>query len=1074
MDDWQLIESYARERSETAFRTLVERHAGLVYASALRQVHDAQLAQDVAQAVFILLARKADSLRHGTVLPGWLFQTTRFVAARARRSEQRRQRREQQAFDMQLLNSTDEAWQRMAPVIDEALAQLSQADRDAILLRYVEGRSLCEVSASLGVTEEAAKKRVARAVDKLRQSLGRDGVAISTAAVGAALTCHAAAAAPATVVASLSANALAATSASGAAAALVSDTLAAWRWIKLKSLAGAGLSVVVIVAFLIVTLNREAESSATVRAKRSPVGAGATGSATPRQPTPVVKPAANGPQADPNLKLLRLRVVDVDSGEGISNAPVLLSVWRNQTIENHWDLATDAAGLCAVAYAPDAGRIDVGVLANWWAARYATWPSEGLSGFPAAYELRLARVTNALGGFIRDPQGRPLGHVQINFQGHDAGDNANRERPRERFGFVDKVPATQTDENGHWSLAFIPPAHRGFQIDAQHPAFADTALISSPAQQGLKEIESQELKQLWAGRLVSTMNVAFTLSGTIVDEQNTPIAGARIQQHQESEVFTTDVAGNFRVSRLKQGSWPFTVTADGFAPLRTNALISAETKPMRVSLQPGAVLRVRVIDDDGLEVPDAEVGMEQWGENRYDIRWREKTDFNGRIEWRSAPRDVELELFARKDGFCYTRDIKVKADGEEHTLTIQHTLDVYGRVVDGETGRAIRDFKALPSYGASDRFSDSGLRWFAGVRGTNGMFKLSFVEKQFPWYLRLTADGYDDWTSEPLTNRLQVVLDIAMRRSRPEDSVRGVVLLPDGALAAGVQVALLTFEHNVTLRNHCFDGNQRWLAMTDERGEFSLPANRLAHSVAAVGTAGYAHLRVRDAQEAVTLRLRPWGRVEGTVDESAAALGASEVRLYDPAAENYQGRVSLLNSYFVKPDARRHFVFESVPPGDFSVFVNSANGIPFHHQTPVVVEPGQTTTVIIREWPGTRIIGRFIPPPDRAVSWRKDFILAHLYADLPQASALIGNGPANERPMRELEFWTSPAGREHIDTPRVYSALVRDDGSFLSLENLPPGKYRFTTVFKSCSATCPITVSEEQPKEMTLGEIPLR
>ncbi len=87
---------------------------------------------------------------------------------------------------------------------------------------------------------------------------------------------------------------------------------------------------------------------------------------------------------------------------------------------------------------------------------------------------------------------------------------------------------------------------------------------------------------------------------------------------------------------------------------------------------------------------------------------------------------------------------------------------------------------------------------------------------------------------------------------------------------------------------------------------------------------------------------------------------------------------------------------------------------------------------------------------------------------------MIGNGPANERPMRELEFWTSPAGREHIDTPRVYSALVRDDGSFLSLENLPPGKYRFTTVFKSCSATCPITVSEEQPKEMTLGEIPLR
>ena len=114
-----------------------------------------------------------------------------------------------------------------------------------------------------------------------------------------------------------------------------------------------------------------------------------------------------------------------------------------------------------------------------------------------------------------------------------------------------------------------------------------------------------------------------------------------------------------------------------------------------------------------------------------------------------------------------------------------------------------------------------------------------------------------------------------------------------------------------------------------------------------------------------------------------------------------------------------------------------------------------------------------MPPPGQMISWQKDLIASQLYADLPQASALIGNDPANERPMRELEFWTSPAGREHINTPRVYSALIRDNGSFVSLENLPPGKYRFTTMFKGCSATRHITVSDEQPKEMNLGEIAL-
>src|SRR6185503_2302591 len=124
-------------------------------------------------------------------------------------------------------------------------------------------------------------------------------------------------------------------------------------------------------------------------------------------------------------------------------------------------------------------------------------------------------------------------------------------------------------------------------------------------------------------------------------------------------------------------------------------------------------------------------------------------------------------------------------------------------------------------------------------------------------------------------------------------------------------------------------------------------------------------------------------------------------------------------------------------------------------------EPGQTTSVVIREWPGTRITGKFVPPPDRTISWQKELIASQLYAELPQASPLIGNGPASERLMRELEFWTSPAGREHVNTPRVYSALVRDDGSFISLENLPPGKYRFTTVFKDWSVTRNIVVSEE-------------
>ena len=100
MEDWQLLEDYVRRGSESAFRSLVSRHLGLVYAAAFRQVNDSGLAEEVSQAVFILLARKARSLPRRTILAGWLFRTTRFVASRALRSEVRRQRREQQAVDM--------------------------------------------------------------------------------------------------------------------------------------------------------------------------------------------------------------------------------------------------------------------------------------------------------------------------------------------------------------------------------------------------------------------------------------------------------------------------------------------------------------------------------------------------------------------------------------------------------------------------------------------------------------------------------------------------------------------------------------------------------------------------------------------------------------------------------------------------------------------------------------------------------------------------------------------------------------------------------------------------------------
>jgi RNA polymerase sigma factor (sigma-70 family) len=253
-DDVELVREYARHGSEEAFATLVSRYVNLVYSVALRQLRDADLAEEATQAAFIILARKAGSLGPKTVVSAWLCRTAQYVAARALRTQHRRQSREQEVYVQSLLNQDEpdtSPWPGIAPLLDLAMAGLGEKDHSAIVLRYFEGKDLKQVGAALGVSENAAKTRVSRAVEKLRRFFVKRGIPVSAAIIAAAISANAVQAAPVTLAKSATAMAMTkGAMASGSTLTLIKGALKIMAWTKAKTAVVVGVLAVLTIGIV--------------------------------------------------------------------------------------------------------------------------------------------------------------------------------------------------------------------------------------------------------------------------------------------------------------------------------------------------------------------------------------------------------------------------------------------------------------------------------------------------------------------------------------------------------------------------------------------------------------------------------------------------------------------------------------------------------------------------------------------------------------------------------------------------------------------------------------------------------
>jgi RNA polymerase sigma factor (sigma-70 family) len=1041
--DWELLQDYVQTRSEAAFAELVRRHIDWVYSVAVRRVYEPQLAEDVVQAVFALLARKASSLRPGTTLAGWLFRSTCFVGKCCLRAERRRKNREQTASAMMTTGEDDHPeprWEQLEPHLDQAVAALNTADRSAVLLRFYQKKSFSEVGRQLGISEEAAKKRVSRTVDRLRGILTRRGASLGVAALAGLLVEKAVQAAPI----HLSASVVKASQVGSSAALpqLAHDTLNAWRWVTLRQSFLVGVSAVVLVLFWNGFGGSKLVQQNGWQLRRTQLSVAAS-----RSSNSAVAATEMNLNALSDAPKFLFRAIAADTGKGIQVAWVPVSYVADGEWTRREDLVTDTNGFCGVPLPRGKlSRLDVGVLQDGFVEKFYTWRDDSGVPLPLVYVLRLERAV-AVGGHVQDSSGLAISNAQVGFSFYGTGDATFREPAAERLGFVgEPVTASKTDAQGNWRCALTPPGYTDFSIVVQHPSYVERTFAAQTTTESVTG--GVRMNDLLNGKSVMILDPGFQLRGFVLDDAGNPLSGARVSSmnnlnfRQDGE--KTEANGAFCINSLARGTAQISAWAKGFAPALQSVQVTANSREVVFRLNRGNRVPIRITDQDGTGIPGAGATVDL--PISHNAQFNVTTDPKGRAVFEGIPTNALGGLFCHigAKGYFYLRDVKLDPGQGESRIQLIKSLHVSGTVVDADTGEAVMDFKAIPCRGEDS----SGYDLSETKHGLVGAYTVDFSEPGPPFRVRVEAEGYEPAMSPCMADYpSQQEQNFQLRRKSKGRAICGRVLLPGGQPAANTQVALLTFEQGATLYHGTFKRNDgSILTTTDAQGEFKFDPDPQAHTlVAADPSNGFGLLRLHTSTQPFEVQLQPWGRLEGRVMLSGRPAPHEQVFINFELPAYRSVRDGLYAaSDFTTTDADGHFGCELVRPGDVTLFLSQGSGRPLSHQTVAEVHCGETSQVQIGG-DGRLVTGKFVMSDGRKVDWTTQLMIGSLATNLKT--------PATQPPPDSHDFAARVKLLEFFDQSKEWRAYERAAGSFplqvaadgsFTADSIPPGAYRLT------------------------------
>ncbi len=676
MNETELLEAFKKQRSEEAFAELVRRYAGLVYSVAKRRLANVPLAEDVTQIVFIRFAKTPPNVRTHGELAAWLHRTTLNVAIDVWRSETRRRNREQQAVVME--PATHSAWDDISPNLDEAVNQLSDEDRQAVLLRFFGKKTMREVGTALGVSEAAAKMRVSRAVERLRTRLGVGGAVCTAAALGALLLEHSVEAAPLQLVSRLAAMRLPKLAGAATGGGLL---LALLRLSKFKLVVGGAVVAIIgmVTAHLVRSLNPPVSVAASQESTDPSAEANANGSAPEGMNSldSSVVPALRPPK-------ILLHVLDAETGFGLPQARIHFVYFGAGGQEEIHDTLADENGDAPLARPNDSTKDSS---PNVFVAAEGHVPKL-VSPATNDYTVRLD-AGMAVSGFVVDERDNPLPGVAIYVE------TASSKQPE---NFVFQAFPVTNHEDGSWTCSYIPKEDYTDQIP----------LLLEKTGYGAT-YRSIPWPKINSSNVILVMNSGETVTGRITDQQDHPIANARIKvlardlvrrqstYTDRDGVFTlsemtdewtsktqrleTNATGQLTIRGLdpaKSLKRPvilpgmedvnIVVQADGFAPEMKTIQLTNASHIVNFTLAAGNIFRGRVVDDVGNPISNVVVQTDYGGvERKFD--WIAHTDANGMYQWDSAPAG-ETAYWIEADGYEVIRETFI-ADGGDHEVVLR-------------------------------------------------------------------------------------------------------------------------------------------------------------------------------------------------------------------------------------------------------------------------------------------------------------------------------------------------------------------------------------------------------------------